>query len=746
MYRLLCSRFPRLGVQPFVKALCDSQGRVYDRYLRVQLSNAFDAYLGILRVVDRRLNSALDRDAPNWRVLNACAACHHRIEDEEPLEYEYLINIDGNNSLKRFGGSGKADNREFSSDYILPRASVEEFANVVTQTSRRLGKKGQRRAEENGNDEDEVDVQAELHGSEKETGIDDSIWASKGTEHTETILEGIVSVCVERWKANADDHKKGMFGCFQETGVFLAACRHGRILSIVDMVNSGELAKYPLAILAHLDQLLPGKKLVGYDIGCATTKTLSRSKLGDKAQIRFVIPSMHGYAHNRPCQLSFHPKYVGGTGIEDFEGCERIFSASNACAAVTRYSSSFHRHQRIDLHFRQWDADKLLSIGTFIADNYKQALTVIAEYGDIFSQVQNMQHIAQDDFERWNEEEKTYLAGLSKEPEEETMAIMYVKALDDLRAAEESFESSNRTFQRPVQADQARETKRTVTLTYKAALDRVNRFSEVVETLEARMNLSERWSPTHTKYIETKEYLKIRRYRLDLDRLEKLVVQRLFELQKGHLESTGYKLRMHLAKHLKSRSEAIRTALTSFNASARALNPSHINLKFSDIIQHSFVGEFDLLRDARQDIRQKEWSIPSKRILSDQYYFYVRAKEEIKRLDVEIKRLIDWMQKEEDLYMTKACALRDVDVGLAQELQQRAKYQKLVYQHIRLCLIHIQSMSGYKGANLNNLFDQPSQSEPSARHTVDLEGDANEDDGLIVDSLDSVMQAMERLE
>ncbi|KAG8917673.1 hypothetical protein FRC02_002971 [Tulasnella sp. 418] len=511
------------------------------------------------------------------------------------------------------------------------------------------------------------------------------------------------------------------------------------------MVNSGELAKYPLAILAHLDQLLPGRKLVGYDIGCATSKTLSRSKLGDRAQVRFVIPSMHGYAHNRPCQLSFHPKYIKGTGIEDFEGCERIFSASNACAAVTRYSSPFHRHQRIDLHFRQWDADKLLSMGTFIADNYKQALTVIAEYRDIFAQVQNLELIANMDFDRWHEEEKVYLVGLRKEPEEETMAIAYVEAIDNLRAAEESFDLKKRTLQRPPQVNQAGEVRRTITLTYKAALDKVNKFSEVVETLEAQMNLSERWDPEHPRYKETKGYMKIRRYRLDLDRLERLVVQRLFELQKGHLESTGYKLRTHLAKHLKSRSEAIRTALNSFNASARALNPSHVNLKFTDIIQHSFVAEFDLLRDARQDIRQKEWSIPSKRILSDQYHFYLRAKEEIRRLDIEIKRLLDWMQKEDKFYTAKVHELRDIDGQLAQEIEKRAEYQKLVNYHIRRCLIPIQSLDGYKGPNIDDLLNELPQADVSS-HTVNHEGDANEDDALIVDGLDMVMQAMERLE
>lgn len=47
--------------------------------------------------------------------------------------------------------------------------------------------------------------------------------------------------CVERWKANADDSKKGMFSCFEESGLFVAICRHGAIIRCCDMVASGEL-------------------------------------------------------------------------------------------------------------------------------------------------------------------------------------------------------------------------------------------------------------------------------------------------------------------------------------------------------------------------------------------------------------------------------------------------------------------------------------------------------------------------
>ena len=50
-----------------------------------------------------------------------------------------------------------------------------------------------------------------------------------------------LTLCVERWKANADDEQKGMFACFDEAGIFTAVCRHGFLLAFCDMIRSGEL-------------------------------------------------------------------------------------------------------------------------------------------------------------------------------------------------------------------------------------------------------------------------------------------------------------------------------------------------------------------------------------------------------------------------------------------------------------------------------------------------------------------------
>lgn len=48
------------------------------KYRRL-FSDAFDAYLEIIRVVDARVKVALGHDGPNWRVLNACPACSYEV-------------------------------------------------------------------------------------------------------------------------------------------------------------------------------------------------------------------------------------------------------------------------------------------------------------------------------------------------------------------------------------------------------------------------------------------------------------------------------------------------------------------------------------------------------------------------------------------------------------------------------------------------------------------------------------------
>ena len=124
--------------------------------------------------------------------------------------------------------------------------------------------------------------------------------------------------------------------------------------------------KYPLSLVSQALEAYGHDILLAYDIGCSFGNIARNSKLGDIIQeknLTFAVPAWHGWSHDRPCQLGHHPLYVDGTGLEDVEGCERLFSWTNGCARSIRHATKYHRKQIIDLTIRQWNEDKHRNLG-----------------------------------------------------------------------------------------------------------------------------------------------------------------------------------------------------------------------------------------------------------------------------------------------------------------------------------------------------------------------------------------------
>ena len=135
------------------------------------------------------------------------------------------------------------------------------------------------------------------------------------------------------------------------------------------IANNFDRAKYGLAIVNELLTVF-GKDLgLGYDIACSFKATIRKSSIAAAAaelQLRLCVPSFHGFAHNQWCQLHNHPLYIRCFGLEDLEICERVFTASNGCAKLTRHSTQFHCLQFLDMHFAQWDDDKYAELSMFL--------------------------------------------------------------------------------------------------------------------------------------------------------------------------------------------------------------------------------------------------------------------------------------------------------------------------------------------------------------------------------------------
>lgn len=116
-------------------------------------------------------------------------------------------------------GREVSNHRKLSdSDYFIPRDYVHKFANKVA-----LWKAPP------------VDPDGYNKGDES------VIEEAEGGDPTDGEEGSKISDCARSWKAAVSDEKKKMWGMFDESGVFMSACRHGLILWIIDMIKSGEL-------------------------------------------------------------------------------------------------------------------------------------------------------------------------------------------------------------------------------------------------------------------------------------------------------------------------------------------------------------------------------------------------------------------------------------------------------------------------------------------------------------------------
>ncbi|KAH7903562.1 hypothetical protein BJ138DRAFT_1020421 [Hygrophoropsis aurantiaca] len=155
--------------------------------------------------------------------------------------------------------------------------------------------------------------------------------------------------------------------------------------------------------------------------------------------------------------------------------------------------------------------------------------------------------------------------------------------------------------------------------------------------MELQLGVEKRWEIGDADYNQFKEEATLGSYRAALDELEHLIVMRLFELSKLSLSGTGYKLRQQIGKALQRRSHAICNAIIRYNTQAALLNPPRPAISWKEIADYTFLGEFDLLRQSRIDPRREDWTKPAQREATVKYFKLQRAREEIVRLNIEMR-------------------------------------------------------------------------------------------------------------
>jgi len=127
--------------------------------------------------------------------------------------------------------------------------------------------------------------------------------------------------------------------------------------------------------------------------------------------------------------------------------------------------------------------------------------------------------------------------------------------------------------------------------------------------------------------------------------------------------SLGYKARIHLAKSLQTRCKAIRNATEAYNRAARALSPPRPPLDWSQVSHYSFLDEFNLLRNTQHDISNAPWAEPVVREAIKKFLRVRRAREEINRCNIEVRRLFTSIHEENQRFNITLKSLADWSDG-----------------------------------------------------------------------------------
>ncbi|KAG2031088.1 hypothetical protein BDR03DRAFT_876830, partial [Suillus americanus] len=199
---------PQFSIQAQCKTVCHLHDVQYSIF-----SDAYDVYLKILHWVDSIIKAALKQDTPDWRLLNSCPCCCYKLEDKDDMAFEWLATIDGNNSLKQwlssiYGTSPRDDSWTCHSDYWLHHTKVDQF---------------------------------QLNGAQPcavslaDINFTKQIYNQKGpTDDWEDVVQSASASfnCVDRWRNAGLEACKHMFSVFDESGMFIAACRPRFILLV----------------------------------------------------------------------------------------------------------------------------------------------------------------------------------------------------------------------------------------------------------------------------------------------------------------------------------------------------------------------------------------------------------------------------------------------------------------------------------------------------------------------------------
>ncbi|EGG12645.1 uncharacterized protein MELLADRAFT_86843 [Melampsora larici-populina 98AG31] len=198
-------------------------------------------------------------------------------------------------------------------------------------------------------------------------------------EDTASQAKGLKTACSESHTAADDVRNSSSWEQCDDTGVFGSTCRHDVPLRFVNIYKSGEKLHYAITILDNILEAFPEAR-VGclYDIGCHLDVHMEKRKLLPqyRDQLAFATSVFHAYAHQWPCQIMYHPRFIKHFGLSDGEGLERLWSFLSDLVSLNRVCTRLHRLQSINIRAELYGEELTFSSAKWLVKKYHNAVEV----------------------------------------------------------------------------------------------------------------------------------------------------------------------------------------------------------------------------------------------------------------------------------------------------------------------------------------------------------------------------------
>lgn len=255
----------------------------------------------------------------------------------------------------------------------------------------------------------------------------------------EAVDECEKSHSVTRTADKAEDVK------FDDKGLMVLVCRHGVPLFFANIDTPGEQQKYCIALIEHLNTMIPSAATLSvlYDIGCVVERSVSMFDILSNSivtQLQFMLTAMHAYGHQWACQLVHNPRLQDGLGLTDGECAERIWSALRKLIALERHSTRSRRLWLVDCFAMSVAGDRRDDLGSWIKrkDNavYKQ---LIAAKQDLSTCPVSQKELR----EEWSKQKKEQTSSKANTPSRLKKELEKVLALhSDIEALEQRIQTT----------------------------------------------------------------------------------------------------------------------------------------------------------------------------------------------------------------------------------------------------------------------------------------------------------------